>query len=197
MKEKKTDSEKTIVIDIKLTKGLVVALSCVLVVAGLLAYLTLVGERVAASETETAQAASTGMRQFYLTQDAFFPSEALTACAAGYHMASLWELAAPSNLKYNTALGSAFYGDPDLGQGPPSFPGGLKAWVRTGYEASTSATAGQANCDAWSSDDAGDSGTVAYLPSDWTGVTQTQDVGVWSVDVHSCWQQWWVWCIED
>ena len=51
--KKKSVPEKTIVIDIKLTKGLVVALSCVLVVAGLLAYLTLTGERAVALEAGT------------------------------------------------------------------------------------------------------------------------------------------------
>jgi len=67
MKEKETVPEKIIVIDIKLTRGLVVALSCVLVVVGLLAYLALTGESAAASGSDVAMeaslAASTGIRQ--------------------------------------------------------------------------------------------------------------------------------------
>jgi hypothetical protein len=63
MKEKETTPEKIIVIDIKLTRGLVVAFSCVLVAVAVLTCLTLTGERAAASETEIAEAASsTGLR---------------------------------------------------------------------------------------------------------------------------------------
>jgi hypothetical protein len=89
MKEKQTAPEKVIVIDIKLTRGLVVALSCVLVLVVLLTFLTLAGDSASASEMEAAQAASTGTRQFYLTSLPVTGAEALTACAAGYHMASL------------------------------------------------------------------------------------------------------------
>jgi hypothetical protein len=77
MKEKQTVPEKIVVIDIKLTRGLVVALSCILVVAALLAYLTLTGGSAVASEAETAQAASTGMRQFYLTTNTHYPPPAM------------------------------------------------------------------------------------------------------------------------
>ena len=49
MKEKKTDLEKITVVDIKLTRGLVVALACVLVGVGLLMCPTLTGERAVAS----------------------------------------------------------------------------------------------------------------------------------------------------
>ena len=89
---KETTSEKTIVIDIKLTKGLVVVLSCVLVVVALLTYLTLTGESAAASETETAAVQVTGMRQYYLTELEYKGDEVLTACATGYHMAFFWEI---------------------------------------------------------------------------------------------------------
>ena len=117
MKEVQTATEKIIVIDIKLTRGLVVALSCVLVLAALVTFLTLTGNSASASETEAVQAASTGMRQFYLSLVLVDGSDALSTCAEGYHMASLWEIADPSNLAYNTALGCT---KPDSGQGPPS-----------------------------------------------------------------------------
>jgi hypothetical protein len=191
MKTKQTDQEKTIVIDIKLTKGLVVALSCVLVVVGLLAYLMLTGKSAAASEAETAQAASTGMRQFYVTTSFYTGTLALTACAPGYHMASIWEIADPSNLKYNTVLGGTWY-DPDSGQGPPAL---FYGWVRTGYVSSGSDTVGEGNCKAWSSSSQVYEGTVAALPSDWTA--GTQDAGVWDAVKATCSTSNFVWCIED
>jgi hypothetical protein len=37
---------------------------------------------------------------FYLTKTKHNGAQALTACAAGYHMPSIWEIHDPSNLKY-------------------------------------------------------------------------------------------------
>ena len=117
MKEEQAAVEKLIVIDIKLTRGLILALSCVVVFGTLLTFLTLRGDSASASGTEADQAASTGTRQFYLTSALAIGDEALTACAAGYHMASLWEITDLSNLRYNTSLGQA---SGDSGQGPPT-----------------------------------------------------------------------------
>jgi hypothetical protein len=188
MKEKETTSEKTIVIDIKLTRGLVVVLSCVLVGVGLLTYLPLTGKSAVASEAETAQAASTGMRLYYLTQSEYKGNGALSACAAGYHFASFWELADPSNLKYNTSLG---YMRDDSGYGPPYKIG----WVRTGYASSGTNVAGRANCLLWASNSGTDYGTQAYLPSSWTA--GDEDMGVWVVSSIPCSGSASVWCIED
>jgi hypothetical protein len=176
------------VIDIKLTGRLVTVLACVLVVVALLAYLTLTGGRAVASEVETAQAASTGMRRFYLTHYQFDMYEVLTACAQGYHFASLWELIDPSNLKYNTRLG---YKEDDSGQGPPT-GWSSTGWVRTGY-ISSQGSAGEANCENWQDFDAW--GSVAQLPHDWT--SGNQDVGVWDVEREECHSPFRVWCIED
>jgi hypothetical protein len=188
MKEKRAVPGKIVVIDIKLTRGLVVAFSCVLTVAALLAYLTLTGGSAVASEAETAQAASTGMRLYYLTQAEYKGNGALSACAAGYHFASLWELADPSNLKYNTSLG---YMRDDSGDGPPYKNG----WVRTGYASYGSNVAGRANCLLWASDSGSDYGTRVNLPSSWTA--GDEDMGVWEVSSVSCSGSASVWCIEN
>ena len=188
MKEVQTAPEKTIVIDIKLTRGLVVTLSCVLVLLVLVTFVTLAGDNASASEREAAQAASAGMRQFYLTSENFDGDQVLNACAAGYHMASLWEITDPSNLNYNTALGRT---RPDSGQGPP-FEWG---WVRTGYESYSSAINGRANCDSWTDDYDLDFGTMASLPSDWAG--GEDHIGVWTTLVLPCDIPVAVWCIED
>jgi hypothetical protein len=81
-------------------------------------------------------------RSFYITQTTHTGSQALTACAEGYHMASLWEIFDTSNLKYDTVLGLT---QDDSGFGPPSQIGG---WIRTGRFASTVGPAGAPNCDA-------------------------------------------------
>lgn len=189
MKEEQAAAEKLIVIDIKLTRGLVLALSCVVVFGTLLTFLTLRGDSASASGTEADQAASTGTRQFYLTSALADGDEALTACAAGYHMASLWEITDPSNFKYNTALGKT---KPDSGQGPPTNEHG---WVRTGYKPDDSLTIGQANCDAWTSDHDAKNGTMAVLWSDLTD--DIEEVGVWTTGVFPCDIGLSVWCIED
>jgi hypothetical protein len=200
--------ERIIVIDINLTRGLVALLALALLMAALVGYLAW-GQREAAAAGPHAPldhdaqdrpfgyaqgrplAASTGMRQYYLTEDTYNGSEALTACAGGYHMASLWEIMDPSNLKYNTDLG---YTRDDSGQGPPSDSSG---WVRTGYSSNGSDTEGRGNCNAWTSSEITHYGTYAYLPSYWPN--PSVDIHVWATDESLCdpEKSWGVWCVED
>ena len=56
-------------------------------------------------------------RGFYLTTSEHNGANALTACTRGFHMASLWEVFDPTNLAYDTTLGTT---DQDSGSGPPS-----------------------------------------------------------------------------
>ena len=187
MKEKECARKKTRVVDVTLIRELVVIVCCILSTA-LLAYLALTGERAVAAEEETAPAQSTGMRQFYLTQSTFQGDEVLVACASGYHTASIWEIADPSNLKYNTILGRT---EADSGQGPPT---GYMGWVRTGYLAnSVSIVAGEPNCDVWGSTTG--TGTVAFLDENWPSTDE--GVGVWDVTPEYCSYDRRVWCIED
>src|SRR5262245_60366073 len=68
--------------------------------------------------------------KFYLTKDGFQGNAVLTACDAGFHMASLWEIHDPSNLQYDTRGFTLA----DAGSGPPAVLG----WIRTGIFASAS-----------------------------------------------------------
>ncbi len=180
--------EKTIVIDINLTRGLVALLALPLLVAALLGYLAWEQDEVNASGLPLPLASSTGMRQYYLTTSDYTGADADDACASGYHMASLWEILDPSSLKYNTTLGRT---RGDSGQGPPAALGG---WVHTGYSSSTSATPGWGNCNAWASSDGGHRGSTASLSRDWsTG----GDFQVWNVGTYSCSTDYEVWCVED
>jgi hypothetical protein len=190
--------EKTIVIDINLTRGLVA-----LLMAALVGYLTW-GQREAAASGPQAPldrardrplASSAGMRGYYLTQSQYNGAEAdgtdgngAGVCASGYHFASLWEILDPSNLKYNTDLG---YTRDDSGQGPPLVGVG---WVRTGYVSSTASTPGRGNCNVWDSSSGGEYGTSAHLPNVWEA---GQDIHVWEVSYGECMIPIRVWCVED
>lgn len=142
--------------------------------------------------------ASLGMRHFYLTRASHNAVQAPTACARGYHFASIWEIVDPSNLRYNTALGAT---SPDSGTGPPTatpiFSGFRIAhgWVRTGSSSGTTDTPGQGNCSSWQSDYGFHWGTVANLPSNYTG--GEQDIGVWNTEVRTCDTFVRVWCVQD
>jgi hypothetical protein len=176
--------------------GLVALLTGVLLLVALLATLAW-GQREAAASSPRAPlvyardrplAASTSMRQYYLSGPILNATYALTACANGYHMASLWEILDTSNLKYDASLG-VFQGD--SGSGPPTV---WQGWVRTGYGSDNSSTAGVANCMAWTSTSG--EGTTAGLPANWTG--GLEDIHVWAVSTASCAGPGGrVWCVED
>jgi hypothetical protein len=185
--------EKTIIIDLRLSRGVVTILIGVLIIATLLISFSLTRENAMASAGKTFVTQANGMRQFYLTDSSeYYGSIAKTACASGYHMASLWEIADPSNLKYNTSLG---YQQTDSGEGPPADETLVFGWVRTGYIDDVSTTPGRANCDSWTNHGFSQYGTTAALPTQWT--SDLQDVGIWQLSYDECddWNR--VWCIED
>ena len=184
----KEQQEQILVIKVDLlTRGLVALLTLVLLVVALLGYLAGGQKEVAASSPRAPLAASTSMRQYYLAAPVLNATQVLTACADGYHMASLWEILDPSNLKYNATLG-VWQGDSR--PGPPTV---WQGWVRTGYGMNNGTTPGQANCNAWSTTSG--SGTTAGLPSNWTA--GSEDIHVWAVGTWSCADPGHVWCIED
>jgi hypothetical protein len=133
------------------------------------------------------------VRAFYLTQATFDGSQALTACAAGYHMASLWEIHEPSNLIYDTALGLT---QDDSGSGPPSRYG----WIRTGRSASSSGQfPGVGNCNAWSSNASTDFGSAVVLSADWADIGNTSGpISPWQAQIFDCGTAAVrVWCVQD
>jgi hypothetical protein len=136
------------------------------------------------------------LRKFYLTQDIFTGSQVLTACAKGYHMASLWEIFDTSNLSYNTNLG--FISD-DSGSGPPA---GIQGWIRTGGSSNSDVTQpGVDNCDAWTKDTDTDLGTVVELEQGWAhefpGDNPTTIISPWGTENTLCFEPLQVWCVQD
>jgi hypothetical protein len=128
-------------------------------------------------------------RKFYITQDFFHATQALTACADGYHMASLWEIFDTTNLRYDTKLGFTFA---DSGFGPPSAVGGR---IRTGFEANSTTIPGRANCNALTSDSNLDFGTIASLALDWTDSSIA--INPWNAETLHCGFPLRVWCVQD
>lgn len=102
-------------------------------------------------------------RRYYLTQTSPTGSSgdaALDACAAGFHMASLWEIFDTSMLAYDSVLGLT---NDDSGAGPPT---GSYGYVRTGNTSNnTTPSAGTSNCLAWS--DSSGYGTMLSLEKRW------------------------------
>ena len=203
MKEQEEKQEaRTLVINVNLTRGLVAVLIAALLVVAFVGYLALGQRRASASSAVPAApqapaVASSGLRKFYRTATAYTPTLATTACAPGYHFASIWELLDPSNLEYAGELGDA-YGGPlyDMGEGPVTGAGGLPipGYVRTGYSADVSDVKGQANCNNWTSDDSGDRGTMAGLTHEWGSV---ESLFVWNILINTCNVRAGVWCVED
>ncbi len=132
----------------------------------------------------TSASLSVGPRQFYLTPSAAFQGDqALTACAPGYHTASLWEIHDPSTLRYNTTLG---YIDPsaDPGLGPPV---DTQGWIR-------GLAAGE-NCQGWTSASGGEFGSSGFLVGFWSlPINRTQP---WNGGGVPCDTMNRVWCVQD
>ena len=128
-------------------------------------------------------------RGYYLTTGTFDGSHALAACTVGYHMASVWEVHEPSNLRYDNNLG---FNVDDSGFGPPTGYGG---WMRTGLVSNVSGVTGVGNCAAWSSNSASDNGTQVGLEQDYF------DSGPgslpWAGGFASCSFLNRVWCVQD
>ena len=134
-----------------------------------------------------------GPRNFYLTQAFVKGDEPLTACAEGFHMASLWEIHDPSNLSYDTALG---FTKADSGFGPPTGTD-ARGWVRTGFDATTDAVAGRGNCNAWTTGVSGGemAGTAVSLSFSWADPALA--VSPWTPLLVACGSSSRVWCVQD
>jgi hypothetical protein len=135
---------------------------------------------------------SDGRKRWYLTANTMGGNAPLTACAAGFEMASLWQISDPSTLVYDTTRGAT---RTDAGSGPPT---GLTGWIRTGYASSSGTiTEGQDNCSAWSSV-LSSYGTVVVLPTDWNPASpNTSAKGTpWVALFQPCDNSARTWCVE-
>jgi hypothetical protein len=121
------------------------------------------------------------VRKFYLTKNTFYGDQPLTACAKGYHMASLFELSVTSDLQYNTTLGHTVG---DSGFGPPHH---IFGWVRTGLDSDIAI-----NCDGWTSSSGKGVMAAPFIDLQAGPITIT-----WTILGSVCTNQNRVWCVED
>lgn len=145
---------------------------------------------ISSLEAQVAALANKVPRKFYLTRTTHDGAHALTACARGYHMASMWEILDTSNLCYDTELGIT---TGDSGSGPP---GNFDGWIRTGYLTSGSGPPGNSNCQGWTSSGPADNGSAAALRSYWNS-TEVNVVTPWSTATLLCGFSIPVWCVQD
>lgn len=132
-------------------------------------------------------------QKYYLTTGTGFDgSEARTACAAGYHMASLWEIFHFTGLDYDRDLG---VGPFDATAGPPT---GFAGWIRTGSQSNTDNEAGTGNCASYTSASATDYGTQVVLTPIWDGGGSAGlPISPWSPISAPCSMPRRVWCVQD
>ena len=168
---------------------LLVLLTLALLTVVSLGALFLSDGRADASPSSEPQRLSVSPRQYYLTTTTADGDGTLTACATGYHTASLWEIIDTTNLEYNSTLGQT---RDDSGSGPPS---NFYGWVRTGYGSATSTTPGEGNCSAWTSDSGSYYGTRARPPADWAAAAE--QIALWEASVMTCDVAVRVWCVGD
>jgi hypothetical protein len=135
------------------------------------------------------------IRSYYLTPGLYDGSQASTACAAGYHMASIFEIYGTWSLRYASELAGTFrieadgqiYEFDDTGAGPPAnIPTLWAGWIRSSFINDP-----QWNCEGWTDSSVDNIGAVAtpMLPS------QTNDL--WHVSGGSCSVSRPVWCVQD
>ncbi len=169
-------------------KNSLIAFAGLMLLAGILAVLLQdVGH---GQQNNRGNSPARGLGRYYLTPTLHKANEALTACAAGYHMASLGEIHDTSNLRYDTALG---FTRGDSGSGPPS---GTAGWIRTGWDADESDLPGSSNCNSWTSDSPFGEGTVVALPRIWR-LTDGPVISPWLSSGELCSEPIRVWCVQD
>ena len=126
--------------------------------------------------------ASAHDRSFYLTKTTHQGDTVLTACATGYHFASISELFYYGNLVYNIELG---HSNNDSGFGAPR---GIPGWMRSGQEFGGS----EIQCGIWTARVGGYQGTRGHLSID-----TSSPFDPWSVLWSSCSTALPVWCVSD
>ena len=149
------------------------------------------GKVTSQSETTSIYLPPSAGRHFYLTSTIYYTDQALTACSAGYHMASLWEILDVSNLTYDFNHPAAKIKS-DSGFGPPS---NWYGWVRTGYDSSSSATTGTGNCNNWTSRLDTAYGVSVRLSNSWE--VAPGDIYTWDTTSFPCNYTGPVWCAGD
>jgi hypothetical protein len=142
--------------------------------------------------------AGSRLRRYYLSATRGSGGGARSQCAPGFHMASLFELTEPSHLSYDGQNGYSRGPQADEGGGPPTLVDG---WIRSGYDGNPAmSSAGEANCNAWTSSSGSSNGSLAHLNANWQ-FSSPDPAGTatwpWQTSTAGCGGTQYVWCIED
>jgi len=140
-----------------------------------------------ALQLQVASLANKGPRKFYVTKTVHQGDDALSACA--YHMASMWEIHDPSNLRYDTVLGATLA---DSGLGAPNHFG----WIRTGTAVTPGTVFGFANCQAWTTASSMVRGTLVAPVGNWESGVQTVSPWHYAETPIFCSASNRVWCVR-
>ena len=127
-------------------------------------------------------------RKFYLTRTNHTGASADTACAAGFHLASPFDILDPTVLDYDSSLGDTS----DPRGGPPT---GSSGWAHSSTQPSTLNLAGIASCDNWSSSSSSHYGSVVQLQASWTAPATV--ISPWHGGTWNCASIAPAWCVED
>jgi hypothetical protein len=137
---------------------------------------------------------TTGRKFLYLTTTTHNGANALTACAAGFHMASLPEIFDQTSFEYDTTRG---YTTADSGNGLPN----AFAWVRTGFPQNSAPVdpTESVNCQAWTSTAGGPTqGTTVSLGWPLAALLNNGLAEQWDADAStSCSTAQRVLCVQD
>lgn len=128
-------------------------------------------------------------KKFYLDRFGYNGATALTACAPGYHVASLWEFRDLGKLNYTTVPPFSVTTPVDIGPLTGQPPVNSSGWIRTGFPSSTSVVPGIGNCDLWTSNSAAGNGTTLWINDGYPPVAEAK--------IRECDLTTPVWCIED
>jgi len=134
-------------------------------------------------------------RRYYMSFEQVDGATADTsACALGFHMASLWEIRDPSQLSYDWTITGSL-SPHDTGGGPVA---GIRGWVRTGNSSTGlfGGSPGQDNCLAWTTNSSDYFGTAAGLSTWWDEAAP--GVTPWTASSVACSATTLsTWCVED
>lgn len=139
------------------------------------------GRAVGGNYCDDGLCSTRGARLFYLTRANFLPNVAASACAPGFHFASVPELTTEGNLEYAEALGRQHV-EAGVSAGPEWWGG----WVRTGI------LGGSLSCNGWTSTAPADRGAILAAPPH-----STTNPLEWQGGQQGCGTPVPVWCIAD
>jgi len=125
-------------------------------------------------------------KSFYLTTTQHDGLNAPFACAAGYHMANIYEILDPTGLRYDMSFGATA---DDSGSGPPGSDD-FSGWVRGGRNVTANPSPHQFehSCQAYQSSDSELLGSQVFLSS---------VVAPWGYRERQCNLTFPVWCVSD